>query len=357
MWSAMPAVTVILRAPLAPPLDGRGRTTPMAWTESGGRDSMRYSAAVADTPTLRHPTSAAAALARSAGDARHDRGRDRRLGRCAWASVRSPGTTRRGRWSPGSDPLLPDLAMGPIEDIAVGTTDVGQQRLRFAATIVNIGEGALMVRARRPWVGGEAWAVEQWIELNGGGGYSARPTGGEPDLRGRQPQPLARQAGRGPPDRDARRQGASAGWSSRGSASSTRDGYRLELPGAPARGPLGRPGLCRQVRHAGPDGAVRRLGGQVPVASARRADRCHELPDGPYRIREIADPNDEFEEIGRDQQRNLGRRRAEDHGRGLRETTVVATGPPPKAARLLNRGARHIGPFDRASPGPVSGPY
>ena len=48
------------------------------------------------------------------------------------------------------DPLLPDLAMGPIEDIAVGTTEDGEQRLRFAASIVNIGEGPLLVRAQRP---------------------------------------------------------------------------------------------------------------------------------------------------------------------------------------------------------------
>ena len=40
--------------------------------------------------------------------------------------------------------------MGPIEDIAVGTTEDGEQRLRFAATIVNIGEGPLLVRAQRP---------------------------------------------------------------------------------------------------------------------------------------------------------------------------------------------------------------
>src|SRR5512139_1973975 len=54
-----------------------------------------------------------------------------------------------------SDPLLPDLAMGPIEDIAVGVTDTGQQRLRFAASIANIGDGPFLVRAQRSWVGGD----------------------------------------------------------------------------------------------------------------------------------------------------------------------------------------------------------
>ncbi len=75
-----------------------------------------------------------------------------------------------------SDPLLPDLAMGPITDVAVGTTPLGEQRLRFAATIVNIGEGPFLVRASRPWVGNEAWSVEQWIPERGGG-YSMRLTG------------------------------------------------------------------------------------------------------------------------------------------------------------------------------------
>ena len=105
-----------------------------------------------------------------------------------------------------SDPLLPDLAMGPITSIAVGTTDTGEQRLRFDATIVNIGEGPFLLRASRPWFGDDSWAVEQWFE-EANGAYSRAMTRSGPHLRRRRPQPLARPPGRGPPARDARRQG------------------------------------------------------------------------------------------------------------------------------------------------------
>ena len=97
-----------------------------------------------------------------------------------------------------ADPLLPDLAMGPIQDIAVGTTETGEQRLRFAATIVNVGEGPLLVRAERSWLGDEPWTVEQWIPERSGG-YSVEADGRRADLRWRRARPLARQAGRGPP--------------------------------------------------------------------------------------------------------------------------------------------------------------
>src|SRR6266540_1131043 len=75
-----------------------------------------------------------------------------------------------------ADPMLPDLAMGPIEDIAVATAQSGEQRLRFAARIVNIGDGPLLVRASRPWLGGEDWSVEQWVE-DRSCGYSKALTG------------------------------------------------------------------------------------------------------------------------------------------------------------------------------------
>lgn len=66
-------------------------------------------------------------------------------------------------------PLLPDLVMSPIEDISATRNEVGAKRLRFAATIVNIGDGDFVVRADRPLPMSRDWSVAQLIPEQAGG--------------------------------------------------------------------------------------------------------------------------------------------------------------------------------------------
>jgi hypothetical protein len=66
------------------------------------------------------------------------------------------------------DPLLPDLTMGPIVDLAATIGQDGHEQLRFAATIVNVGLGDFMLRLRRPTPFAD-WQVYQRVEEAGGG--------------------------------------------------------------------------------------------------------------------------------------------------------------------------------------------
>jgi hypothetical protein len=224
-------------------------------------------------------------------------------------------------------PLLPDLAMGPIEDIAVGRTETGDQRLRFAATIVNIGAGDLIVRARRPWIGGEDWSVEQWVAEKSGG-YSARATGGtliyggdghnhwhvkqvevhqietlEGEVLGR----LVKQ----------------------GFCFFDTDGYRLLLEGAPEDHHWGARGCASTT-----DTRVR-MGLSVGWADKYPWHLLDEriditgLADGPYRIRQIADPNNEFEETNESNNETWVVIELSTTTDGLRVADVVEEGPAP----------------------------
>jgi hypothetical protein len=55
------------------------------------------------------------------------------------------------------------------------------------------------------------------------------------------------------------------------------------------------------------------------------------VPDGSYRIREIADPNNEFEESDEANNDTWVEIDLKKNADGVREATVVKTGPPPKA--------------------------
>ncbi len=83
-----------------------------------------------------------------------------------------------GRVDAAVEPLRPDLSMAPVDVCCIGVTDTGEWILRFGATIVNVGEGDLVVRAqRRSRLG--SWALRQHI-LDGAGGYTvSEPEDGE----------------------------------------------------------------------------------------------------------------------------------------------------------------------------------
>ena len=79
------------------------------------------------------------------------------------------------------NPLLPDLAMAPIEyaDGSFGGADGtsgNRPYLRFGATIQNLGAGDFMLAGRRSWPVSDDWAVTQRI-AEAGGGFTERATG------------------------------------------------------------------------------------------------------------------------------------------------------------------------------------
>jgi hypothetical protein len=73
-------------------------------------------------------------------------------------------------------PLLPDLTMGPIEEVYGGLAEfTNDPVIRVEATIVDKGAGPFLTSARRdfPWSG--SWTVYQRI-VEAGGGYTERAT-------------------------------------------------------------------------------------------------------------------------------------------------------------------------------------
>ncbi len=72
------------------------------------------------------------------------------------------------------DPSYPDLGMAPLASLLIGQDETGRTFLRFSATLVNVGDGPLLVAAHRPFPFTEDWEVVQRVE-DGAGGYSERP--------------------------------------------------------------------------------------------------------------------------------------------------------------------------------------
>lgn len=225
------------------------------------------------------------------------------------------------------DPLLPDLAMGPIEDIAIGTTDVGRfEHLRFGATIVNIGEGAFVLRAQRRWIGDEGWAVEQWIEERSGG-YSVSPTtasliyGGDGHGHWHVRQVEAHQL----ETLDGEILGRLV---KQGFCFFDTDAYK-ELPGTPADRHWGARGCAGSFDTRVRMGLSIGWGDKYPWYLLDERIDVTGVPDGQYRIREIADPNNEFEESDETNNETWVVIEIGTTTDGLRSSTVVEEGPLP----------------------------
>ena len=226
-----------------------------------------------------------------------------------------------------TDPLLPDLAMGPITDVAVGTTPLGEQRLRFAATIVNIGEGPFMVRASRPWVGNEAWSVQQWIPERSGG-FSMRQTGatliygGDGHNHWHVKQVEVHQI-------ESLEGQVLGSLVKQGFCFFDTDAYRPDLGGAPERAHWGARGCADTLDTRVRMGLSVGWGDKYPWNLLDERIDVTELPDGVYRIRQIADPNNEFEESDETNNETWVDVRLTTTADGLRETEVVEAGPAP----------------------------
>ena len=226
-----------------------------------------------------------------------------------------------------SDPLLPDLAMGPIEDIAVGTTDSGQQRLRFAARIVNVGDGPFVLRAHRPWIGDQDWTVEQWFQERSGG-YSSTTTnaslvyGGDAHDHWHVKQVEVHQLET--PDGTVLGRLVKQGF-----CFFDTDPYNSHLAGFPDH-PVWGGGGC-----ATPFDTRVRMGLSVgwednyPWYLIDERIDVTEVPDGIYRLREVADPNNDFEETNESNNETWVDIRLATRPGGLRDVTVVQAGPAP----------------------------
>ena len=237
----------------------------------------------------------------------------------------APRTLRAARRSGRSSPARP--GHGPDRGHRRG-----HDRTRPAATALR---GEHRQHRRGPIPGPRSAAVDrrrgldrrQWIAERVGRLLGATDRGG-PDLRRRQPQPLARQAGRDPPDRVARRQGP---WPA-GQAGLLLLRHRSVPTRAAGRSRQGHTGAGAAAQEASTRGsgwACRSAGptstrGTCSTSASMSRSTGRDVPDPRDRR-----PAQRLRGVGRDQQRNLGRRRAEDPADGLRETTVVAAGPAP----------------------------
>lgn len=225
------------------------------------------------------------------------------------------------------DPLLPDLAMGPIEDIAVGTTESGQQRLRFAAEIVNVGQGPFLLRAQRPWIGGQDWTVEQWVQERGGG-YSSAVTraglvyGGDGHNHWHVKQVEVHQLET--PD------GTVVGRQvKQGFCFFDTDAYGTGLAGVPDHPTWSGRGCGTPVDTRVRMGLSVGWGDTYPWYVIDERIDVTGLADGVYRLREIADPDNDFEELSESNNETWVDIQLATQPGGLRQATVVQAGPPP----------------------------
>lgn len=85
-------------------------------------------------------------------------------------------TTQTGALGAPVNPILPDLVMGPIEEVRGGLEEfTGNPVVRVEATIVNKGVGPFLVSARRDFPWSEHWTVYQQL-LESAGGRSESKT-------------------------------------------------------------------------------------------------------------------------------------------------------------------------------------
>ena len=195
------------------------------------------------------------------------------------------------------DPQLPDLVMGPIEEVMGGLEELtGNPVVRVEATIVNKGSGAFLVSARRDFPWSDHWTVYQRLSETGGGLSELATTAdlvfaGTPHshwhVKNMESHRLER-IDSGEVLSEVIKQGF---------CPYDTDLYDPDLPGAPA-GPIYNEADCE-----GPAwvtelnmGVSVGWGDKYPWHMVEQSIDITNVPDGTYRILEIADPFDWFEE-------------------------------------------------------------
>jgi hypothetical protein len=247
------------------------------------------------------------------------------LGALTWSIVNAD----RGEEQPLSarvDPVLPDLAMGPIADIAVGTTDTGAARLRFGAVILNIGEGPFLVRADRSFPWSDDWHVRQAVQERGGGFTEHDTTstlvyGGDGHdhwhVRGVEAHQLETL------------DGAIVGrLVKEGFCFFDTNRYR-ELPGSPSAPVFSSRGCAGQFDTRTRMGLSVGWADDYPWHLLNERIDVTDVPDGEYILRQIADPANEFEELDETNNETWVRIELLTNANGYREARVLEAGPLP----------------------------
>ena len=193
------------------------------------------------------------------------------------------------------EPLLPDLVMAPIGDISAGYLE-GAPLLRFAATIVNVGAGDFLVAARRPTPWSDDWAVNQRIQ-EAGGGFTERLTPGDLvfggdkhnhwHVAGLEAHRLE-QVDTGEVVAQVFKQGF---------CPFDTDAYRIDLPRAPGAATHPESGCGGRYATGLRAGVSVGWGDEYPWDMLEQRIDLSDLPDGRYRIVEVADPFNWFEEL------------------------------------------------------------
>lgn len=198
---------------------------------------------------------------------------------------------------PPVDAILPDLVMGPIEEVTGGLEEeTGNPVVRVEATVVNTGLGPFLVSARRdfPWEGD--WTVyQQFVESQGG--RSERQTAAELVFTGA-PHSHWHVLNMESHRLENRETGeVLSEVIKQGFCPYDTDRYYPDLPTSPTA-PFFVEADCE-----GPSwnlvlkmGVSSGWGDKYPWHMVEQSIRIGDIPDGIYRIREIADPFDWFVE-------------------------------------------------------------
>jgi hypothetical protein len=107
------------------------------------------------------------------------------------------------------------------------------------------------------------------------------------------------------------------------------DAYRAALPGAPQDAHWGARGCAGSFDTRVRMGLSVGWGDKYPWHLLDERIDVTGLPDGQYRIRQIADPNDEFEETDETNNETWVVVEFSTTPDGVRETTVIEAGPSP----------------------------
>jgi hypothetical protein len=195
------------------------------------------------------------------------------------------------------EPRLPDLTMGPIETATAGIQEgTNLPVVRVDATIVNKGAGDFVISAKRDWPWSGEWTVYQRIS-EAAGGYTERATPGGLIFTG------APHAHWHVKDMEAHRlERIDTGEVlseviKQGFCPFDTNAYHPDLPGAPPA-PVFLESDCQGAAwvtslHMGTSVG---WGDLYPWHMVEQSIDLTGIPDGTYRIREIADPYDWFEE-------------------------------------------------------------
>ncbi len=190
------------------------------------------------------------------------------------------------------DPLLPDLVMAPIEDIGITVTGVGARRLRFSAMFVNIGEGDFLIRADRTFPLLDDWKAVQLIDERGGG-HTEHDTGaslvyggdGHFHFHVRESERHVLETLDGAPIATVVKQGF---------CFFDTDLIDPDLPGAPAAPAYDSKACGSRLAVRSRMGLSVGWGDKYPWNMLQQNIDVTDLPDGTYRIRETADPFNDF---------------------------------------------------------------